>query len=76
MRTAEDAARRGAPDSRRRINEERAPGVLHALVVEGFDSAEALAHLEEDDVLALPDIKRGHQKMLIKVVKDLQDSKA
>mmetsp|Transcript_30614 Transcript_30614/g.100385 ORF Transcript_30614/g.100385 Transcript_30614/m.100385 type:complete len:256 (+) Transcript_30614:142-909(+) len=55
---------------------ERAPGVLHALVVEGFDSAEALAHLEEDDVLALPDIKRGHQKMLIKVVKDLQDSKA
>ena len=55
---------------------ERAPGVLHALVVEGFDSAEALAHLQEDDVLAIPDIKRGHQKMLIKVVKDLQDSKA
>ncbi|KAH8060464.1 hypothetical protein JL722_4561 [Aureococcus anophagefferens] len=51
-----------------------APGVLPPS--SGLDSAEALAHLQEDDVLAIPDIKRGHQKMLIKVVKDLQDSKA
>ncbi|KAK7231862.1 hypothetical protein SO694_00082173 [Aureococcus anophagefferens] len=55
---------------------ERAPGVLHALVVVGLRFRGALAHLQEDDVLAIPDIKRGHQKMLIKVVKDLQDSKA
>ena len=33
---------------------------------------ELLSHLSEEDVRELPGIKRGHQKMLMKIARDLR----
>ena len=47
-----------------------------ALVRDGYDTVEALHHLEEDEIAELEGVKKGHRKQLAKLCVELRHAKA